>query len=225
MAKMRAEFLVCLALFCAACATAAEGDAVPVILLTGFEPFGGAKINESWETIKTFQGKTVGGHRIETERLPVVYDEMDAPLQAAIDKHKPAIMICFGVGTDVVTLETTARNGYHPQHPRDNKDRTPPRKQILPGAPAEIPTALPADAILAALKTAKIGAVHSQDAGGYLCNECFYRLMSRKNPPPLRGFIHVPPYGKVDPAGGTFDAEKLCKAVDAILLAVTAAKK
>ena len=93
----------------------------PVLLLTGFEPFGGLKLNASWETVKTFQGKEIAGHRIETALLPVVYDEMAAPLQEAIAKHKPAAVISFGVGSRVIQVETVARNGYHRVKPADNK--------------------------------------------------------------------------------------------------------
>jgi len=196
-------------------------DAKPVLLLTGFEPFGGAKINESWETVKTFQGKEIHGYKIQTALLPVVYDEMDAPLQQAIAAHKPAIMISFGVGTEVIQIETTARNGYHPLNPSDNKKKPPPRTKILPAGKDTIPTGLPTDKIVAALKNARVGVTTSQDAGGYLCNECFYRVMASKDAPPVRGFIHVPPYGVKDPAGGVFDAEKLQRAVQAIVETVT----
>jgi pyroglutamyl-peptidase len=193
----------------------------PILLLTGFEPFGGAKINESWETVKTFQGQEINGYKIETALLPVVYDEMDAPLKAAIAKHKPAIVISFGVGTRVVQVETIARNGYHPQKPEDNKGKAPPREKILPDGSDTIPTNLPTEKIVAALKAASIGAGDSKDAGGYLCNECFYRLMALKDSAPVRGFIHVPPYGLKDPAGGTFDAPKLVNAMKIIIETVT----
>ena len=191
--------------------------AKPVLLLTGFEPFGGAKVNASWETVKTFQSQELHGYRVETLLLPVVYDEMDKPLQEALAKHKPALVISFGVGTKVIQVETIARNSYHPLKPLDNKAKPPPRNEIIPGGSVEIKTALPADAIVAALKTAPIGAKTSTDAGGYLCNECFYRLMSSKAGPSVRGFIHVPELGWKDPAGGVFDLEKLKRAVEVIV--------
>lgn len=200
------------------CAAESGPDAKPVLLLTGFEPFGGLKVNASWETVKRFQGREILGYRVETALLPVVYDEMDAPLQAALVKHKPAIAISFGVGSQVIQIETAASNSYHPQRPPDNKGKPPPRDKIAPDAPVlPIPTALPAAAIVAALKEAKIGAGSSADAGGYLCNECFYRLMSSKNAPAVRGFVHVPDFGTPDPAGGVFDAEKLAKAVQIVM--------
>lgn len=212
--RLRSELFFACVLLCGRAAFAAEK---PVLLLTGFEPFGGAALNASWETVKTFQGKEIAGHRIETALLPVVYDEMAAPLQDAFAKHKPAAVICFGVGSRVMQVETLARNSYHPAKPRDNKKQPPPRSEIAPGAAAEIPTALPADEILAALHAAEISARKSDDAGGYLCNECFYRVMSIKDGPAIRGFVHVPDFGTRDKSGGAFTAEKLIRAVEIII--------
>jgi pyroglutamyl-peptidase len=210
---MRQTACVLALLIAASCAAGEK----PVLLLTGFEPFGGLKLNASWETVKTFQGKEIAGHRIETALLPVVYDEMAAPLQEAIAKHKPAAVISFGVGTQVIQIETVARNGYHRMKPPDNKNKPPPRSEIVPGESAEIPTALPSTEILAALKAANIGAASSTDAGGYLCNECFYRLMSVKDGPAIRGFVHVPDFGTRDIAGGIFDQQKLIRALEVVI--------
>ncbi|MCW8131735.1 MAG: pyroglutamyl-peptidase I [Planctomycetota bacterium] len=197
----------------------AAEDAKPVVLLTGFEPFGGLEKNASWESVKTFDGKEIGGYKIVTALLPVVYDEMAAPLAKAIETHKPAIVLSFGVGSQVVQVETLARNGYHPYKPQDNKGNRPPRLKIDPEGANEIPVQLPVDAIVTALQAQRIGAWTSKDAGGYLCNECFYRLMAAapKAPIAMRGFVHVPDFGSQDPAGGTYTAEKLQKAVQIVV--------
>ncbi|MBI3831686.1 MAG: pyroglutamyl-peptidase I, partial [Planctomycetes bacterium] len=200
--------------------TPASGKNLPVILLTGFEPFGGLEKNASWETVKTFEGKEIAGYKIATALLPVVYDEMAEPLKKAIEKNKPEIVISFGVGTEVMQTELIARNGYHRMKPKDNKGQRPPREKIDPNGKDEIPTLLPAAAIVKALMQAKIGAQTSKDAGGYLCNECFYRLMETEvqdAPIKLRGFVHVPDFGTPDPAGGAFTAEKLIKAAQIVI--------
>ncbi len=215
-------FLLIACLFAKAILRAGEADhgpeSKPVLLLTGFEPFGEFKLNASWETVKSFQGREILGYKIETALLPVVYDAMDAPLQAALTKHKPGAVISFGVGTKTMQIETLARNGYHPEKPPDNNGKPPPREKILPEASAQpIKTGLPVEAIVAALKEAKIGAATSTDAGGYLCNECFCRLMNSKAAPALRGFVHIPDFGTADPAGGIFDAEKLKRAMQIVI--------
>ena len=205
-------------------ADSAENPHKPVILLTGFEPFGGAAINESWETVKQFQGKDISGYHVETALLPVVYDDMAKPLEEAIARHKPEVVISFGVGSSVIQVEILAHNGYNPAKPLDNKGNAPPRLEIAPHAAAQLFTSLPTPAILAALSAEKIAARASNDAGGYLCNECFYRLMLLPGPS-VRGFVHVPPFGTKDPNGGVFDAERLTRAIRIVVETTLHAKQ
>ncbi len=229
---MKKRLLLCSILACCTaapaiyCAETASESKKPVVLLTGFEPFGRVKINASWESVKTLQGREILGYRIETALLPVVYDEMDAPLQAAIEKYKPDVVVSFGVGTAVVQVETIAFNGYHFWMPKDNKGNMPPRLRIDSRGP-DLPlrTRLPVNAIMHALRDAHIGAATSTDAGGYLCNECFYRLLSGKNTPLVSGFVHVPEFGRPDPAGGVFSREKLSHAVQVVVEATLSSIK
>jgi len=198
--------------------------AEPVILLTGFEPFGGAKLNASWEAVRKFQDQIIAGHRVETLELPVVYDAVDTPLRAAIEKFKPAAVYCFGEGTPTIQIETLARNGYHPTKPKDNKGQRPPREKIVNDGKDSIKTGLPALEIANALNSSQIPARLSQDAGGYLCNECFYRVMALEPAPALRGFIHVPVLDTKDDKGVPFDIERIKEAVK-IAIEVGIAKK
>lgn len=205
----RIPILAVLAAFFAFQTVAAE----PVILLTGFEPFGGAKVNASWQAVRSFQGQIISGHRVETKELPVVYDGVDAPLRAAIEKFKPVAVYCFGEGTATIQIETLARNGYHPSKPKDNAGQRPPREKIANDGKDSFKTGLPALEIANALNSSQIPARLSQDAGGYLCNECFYRVMAIDAAPSLRGFIHVPVLGTKDDKGVPFDIERIKEAV------------
>lgn len=193
----------------------------PTVLVTAFEPFGGRLTNPSWEIVKRLEGTTISGHRVVTLRLPVVYDAVEAPLRAAIDAVKPRVVVSFGLGRDRIHVERVARNEYHRHRPPDEAGRPPPRDVLAPGAPETIPTALPVAAILARLASVKIGAEPSDDAGGYLCNECFYRLLALRGGAAdgivVRGFVHLPDLDAPDPAGGTYTIERLETAVRAIV--------
>ncbi len=182
------------------------------VLLTGFEPFDGRAVNASWEALQGLQGGEILGHRVETLCLPVAYDALAEPLLAGLARHTPRVAIAFGEGPPVVQIEMLARNGYAPEGRLDNRGRAPSRREIVPGAAEEIPTRLPAGELVAALLAAGVPARTSADCGGYLCNECFYRLMQAAPGPALRGFVHVPIVGAPDATGGVFDAEKLRKA-------------
>lgn len=211
--------LVALVLFLAACAPPPES--APTVLVTAFEPFGGRATNPSWEVVKRLEGATISGHRVVTLRLPVVYDAVEAPLRAAVEARKPRVVVSFGLGRDRIHVERVARNEYHRKRPPDEAGRPPPRDVLAPGAPETIPTALPAPAILARLAALKIGAEASDDAGGYLCNECFYRLLSLRGGAAdvivVRGFVHLPDLDAPDPAGGAYTIERLETAVRAIV--------
>lgn len=225
MGAVRRVLLLALSTLAGVLAAACEGrnaapaarEAPPVVLLTAFEPFGGAPDNPSWEAIKDYEGKTIAGHLVRTARLPVVYDEMAKPLDAAIDAAKPAAVISFGQGREIIDVERTARNAYHPRKPPDNAGRPPPRERIVEGGADAIPTGLPVDAILKSLHEGKIAARDSSDAGGYLCNECFYRLVAREGGPRRRGFVHVPRVGAANPLGGTYTIETLRRAVGIVV--------
>ncbi|MEI6235213.1 MAG: pyroglutamyl-peptidase I [Planctomycetota bacterium] len=219
---MRLKWIAVFALVMMAVCSAEEPAATkPVILLTGFEPFGGSTFNTSWMAVSQFEGQVVAGHTIKTAQLKVVYDKIDGPLAAEIEKLKPVAVISFGEGSAFIQLERTARNGYHPQKPKDNEGKVPPRDAIVPGAPNEIPTGLPVDSIIGKLNTAGIKATDSTNAGGYLCNECFYRLMSIKSASATRGFIHVP----VVQPGNTAGRRQLRDALRIIITTVIENKK
>jgi pyroglutamyl-peptidase len=206
---------------CAPRAVVAPAAEPPVVLVTAFEPFGGATVNPSWEASKDLDGTMLGGWRVRVVRLPVVYDEMAAPLDAAVAKHRPSAIVSFGQGRGIVQVERVARNCYHPRKPPDNAGKPPPREKIDPAGPDSIPSTLPADDIVTALKAAGIEAGTSDDAGGYLCNECFWRDMREPCPAGhsivARGFVHVPAIGAKNPLGGIYDLDVLKKAVRLVL--------
>ena len=175
----------------AAGSLAGAEPAQPVILLTGFEPFGASNFNTSWNVVKRFEGKEIGGCRIRTLQLKVLYDAVEAPLEAAVEKWKPVAVISFGEGTEKIQIERVARNGYHLMKPPDNAGKPPPRDEIKPGGKTTLPSGLPLN-LAEKLRARQIVFAESDDAGGYLCNECFYRLMALEGAPATRGFVHLP---------------------------------
>lgn len=210
--------LMALAIVAGVALSGRSGEAkAPMALLTAFEPFGGRSVNASWEAVKAFDGLVIAGHRVAVERLPVVYDEMAAPLEAAVERHRPSLVVAFGLGGGVIHVERVARNGYAEARPKDNRGREPPRAEVVPAGRPALPSGLPVDDVLAALSAAGLGAAASEDAGGYLCNECFYRLMALDSPAGrairARGFVHLPDLDAPNPAGGTYSLERLREAV------------
>lgn len=201
---------------CGAHAPERGGATARTVLLTGFEPFGARTVNDSWEAVRVLDGATVRGRRVVVARLPVVYDAVEGPLRAAIERERPEVVLSFGEGTEVVRVETVGRNAYNAKRPADNAGRPPPRDAIEPAGPAAVDGALPASRIVAAWGRAGIPSRASDDAGGYLCNECLYRLMRYAGPVATgvrrRGFVHLPVAGTARPDGGTWDLSTLREA-------------
>jgi len=69
---------------------------VPRILLTGFEPFGGESVNPSWEIARALDGWHCQGHEVHGVRLSCVFGEALRELDAALEQHAPALVVCLG---------------------------------------------------------------------------------------------------------------------------------
>lgn len=166
------------------------------VLLTGFEPFGGAQVNPSWLAVKRLHGRVIRGHRIVAGRLPVVFARSLPALQWQLKKVKPALVICVGLadGRTEITPERVAVNLDHARI-ADNAGRKPADKRIVPGGPTAYWSTLPVKAIVRALRKRGIPARVSRSAGTYVCNHVFYGLMHelvRSGNRVRGGFIHVP---------------------------------
>jgi pyroglutamyl-peptidase len=166
------------------------------ILLTGFEPFGGDPINPSWEAVQLVGERWRGDAELITAQLPTVFGRGGSDLAALIERHQPDIVVATGVaaGRTAITPERVAFNQIEARIP-DNDGAQPTDCPVVPDGPASLPTTLPVDDMIAALRQAGIAAEPSDSAGRFVCNELFYGLMhaeARSVRPRRAGFIHVP---------------------------------
>jgi pyroglutamyl-peptidase len=166
------------------------------VLLTGFEPFGGEKVNPSWLAVRRLNRKVIRRHRIVARRLPTVYDQSLAALRRHLRTVKPALVICVGqaAGRAEVTPERVALNVDDSRVP-DNTGRKPVDVPIMPDGPVAYWSTLPVKAIVRALRWCGIPASVSPTAGTFVCNHVFYGLMhelAKQGNQVRGGFIHVP---------------------------------
>ncbi len=161
---------------------------MPSVLLTGFEPFGGASTNNSWDAVELVSG--VDG--LETLRLPVEYGRASEVLDAAIREHRPDLVIAVGLaeGRTAITPERVAIN-VEDARIADNAGAQPVDAPVVPGGPDAHLTRLPVKEIVAAIAEAGIPAALSDSAGTFVCNAVMYRLLHDHADLPA-GFIHVP---------------------------------
>lgn len=165
------------------------------ILLTGFEPFGGEKINPSQEIARQWHGRVIGGHRVVGALLPCVFGAAITELRRQIRVAQPVLVICLGQagGRPDITPERVAIN-VDDARIADNAGRQPVDRPVVRKGPAAYWSALPIKAIVAALRRHGIPASVSQTAGTFVCNHVFYGLMHelRAKRGVRGGFVHVP---------------------------------
>lgn len=87
-------------------------DRPPVLLLTGFEPFGGDVFNPSGEIARALHGMEFPcGMKVRSLVLPVSGPGSWARLSGAIRRHRPRWVVATGVsGRAEISLETRAWN-------------------------------------------------------------------------------------------------------------------
>ena len=168
---------------------------LPVILLTGFEPFDGDDRNPSQAIVQELAGHAIAGHRIVGHELPVAFGDSLRVLRQALRRTRPALVVCLGQagGRDAISLERVAIN-VDDARIADNAGARPVDRPVVARGPAAYFSTLPIKAMTAAVAAAGIPAAVSQTAGTFVCNHVFYGLMHalRRRPGVRGGFIHVP---------------------------------
>lgn len=166
----------------------------PVVLVTGFEPFGGDPVNPSGDAARLLDGRVIAGHRVRGVVLPCAFATAPAALQAAIEAAQPALVLCLGLAA--------SRRGFQPERVAinlidaripDNAGAQPVDEPVLPEAPAAAFTDLPVKAMAAALAAAGHEAAVSYTAGTFVCNQVFFALMQilQSRPGVRGGFMHL----------------------------------
>lgn len=164
------------------------------VLVTGFEPFGGATINPALEAVRRLPAK-IAGADVVTVQIPVVFEKDAAAVDAAIDAEKPDVVLCIGQagGRSHITPEFVGINFANARIP-DNEGNQP-VGPLVEGAPDAYFATVPVFAMADAARAAGVPAAVSYTAGTFCCNEVLYRLLhtlATCHPGVRGGFVHVP---------------------------------
>lgn len=160
-----------------------------MLLVTGFEPFGGMERNPTGEIARRL-GEEPG---IEGAVLPVDYSKIGAALDGLLSRPWDAVLL-LGVAVlrSRFTLEKVAINYRDPAR-ADNSGTCPEDSTLMPGGPDAYFSTLPLEALLESLFDEGVPAEMSLTAGPYLCNASMYlaraALDEREVP---CGFVHLP---------------------------------
>ena len=165
------------------------------ILITGFEPFNGEKINPALEAVRRLDRETSGAEIIKLE-LPTVFGKSIDILESTLEKENPNVVLCIGQagGRDRISIERVAINISDANMP-DNEGNKPIDEPIFKDGENAYFSNLPIKEMVEALKSNNIPAEISNTAGTYVCNHIMYGLLyniDRKYPNIKGGFIHIP---------------------------------
>lgn len=164
------------------------------VLVTGFEPFGGANLNSSKEVVDWLSEQGIPD--INLEVLPVEYEASVERILDLISDLDPGIIFALGQaeGRAKVSFERIAINFDDARIP-DNAGEHRENQLISDAGPVAHMTNVPVRRIVDELKESGHPVEESLSAGAFVCNHLFYSVLSE-----LQGgksgkwmdFVHLP---------------------------------
>ena len=165
------------------------------ILVTGFDPFGGERVNPALEAVKSLPSE-IHGAEIHWVEIPTVFYKAADVLETAIIRYQPDAVLCIGQagGRASLTPERVAINQDDARIP-DNQGNQPIDTPIRLDGQAAYFSTLPIKAMVQAIKEEGLPATVSNTAGTFVCNHLMYQalyLANKKFPHMRAGFMHIP---------------------------------
>lgn len=165
------------------------------ILVTGFDPFGGEKINPALEAVKALPESISGAEIIKLE-IPTVFRKSLEKIEENIVKHNPDVVISIGQagGRFGITPERVAIN-MDDARIEDNENNQPLDIAIFEDGENAYFSNLPIKAMVKEMTENGIPGSVSNTAGTFVCNHVMYGVLymiNKKYPNMKGGFIHVP---------------------------------
>lgn len=202
------------------------------VLITGFDPFGGEKVNPAWEAVRALP-YNIDGIEVIKLQIPTVFKKSAKKLFENIDSVKPDVVICVGQagGRYEFCVERVAINLDDGRIP-DNEGYQPVDTPVFEDGDTAYFTSLPIKGMVEELKKASIPAAVSNTAGTYVCNHIMYSLLYYLNKNKLDnirgGFIHVPyiPEQVIDKKNTPYmELSRITKALEVSIKAVKTYQK
>lgn len=167
-----------------------------VLLVTGFEPFGGEETNSSQLVARALHGQVIGGLTVVSVVLPCVFATAPGALQQALEQWQPRLVLALGqaAGRNELSLERVAINVMDAPI-EDNAGQQPTDVPVVVDGPPAQFTTLPVKAMVNAMRNAGLRAGLSNSAGTFVCNQVFYCLqhqLASAQPRVPSGFMHLP---------------------------------
>jgi len=165
------------------------------ILVTGFDPFGGEKINPAIESVKKLPDEIAGAQIVKLE-IPTVCHRSLEVIDEAIAKYDPDVVLSIGQagGRSDITVERIGINIDDCRIP-DNAGQQIIDEPVFADGPAAYFVNIPIKAMVINIQKQNIPASVSNTAGTFVCNHVTYgvrHIIETKYPGKRSGFIHIP---------------------------------
>ncbi len=166
------------------------------VLITGFEPFAGHRVNASWEAVGACVDAYTGPLELVPHLLPVTLLGAQEAIANALVRYRPDWCLMLGQADGVAALmvERVALNLCDYRIP-DNSGQQPRDVPVVDGGPNAYFSGLPVRAMRDAAVQAGVPAELSLSAGAYVCNSTLYQALhtvAETGLPTRCGFVHVP---------------------------------
>ena len=185
------------------------------LLLTGFEPFGGDGRNPSGELAAALDGHVLtNGTAVRSLVLPVAAERAWQLVVPAVRRLRPRWIVATGVAPrGAITPERQAVNRCDYRIP-DNDGAAPRGARAVASRRRSWTTGCDVEALAAAVAAADVPADVSGDAGLFVCNALYCRLLRltsrRGHCAEGRGlFVHVPKIPEMGGEGPWLEAERI----------------
>ena len=163
------------------------------LLITGFDPFGGASINPAWEAVKLLP-EIIADFEVHKLEIPTVFGLAAQEVLKKADEVHPDVILCIGQagGRACVTPERIGVNIRDAKIP-DNAGNQPLGQFVAEEGPAAYFATVPVMDMADAIRAAGLPGQVSNSAGAFVCNDTLYSLLHHYSGTGIKvGFIHVP---------------------------------
>ena len=163
------------------------------LLITGFDPFGGATVNPSWLAVQALPD-VIGDFSVHKMQIPTVFGEAAEIVGKKAAEIGADVILCVGQagGREAVTPERIAVN-IRDARIADNAGNQPRGEFVDADGSAAYFATVPVEKMAQAIRDAGILSVVSNSAGAFVCNDVLYTLLRCFDGTKTRvGFIHVP---------------------------------
>lgn len=192
------------------------------ILITGFDAFGGEKINPASLILDRLPDE-IDGNKVEKLIIPTAFFKVADIIERKIVDLRPDIVISIGQagGRSDITVERVAIN-IADASIADNDGKKPIDEKIRRDGENAYFSTLPIKALVENLRKNNIPASVSNSAGTFVCNFVMYNdlYFASKYKNISAGFIHVPylPSQVIDKKGmASMSLDEMVRAVEIII--------